>query len=413
LTSLLSGRALTISSIAPGEPTEFSAFISYASDDLSEAEEICSSLEARGLRCWMAPRDIRAGREYADEIIRGIQLSRSLVLVLSEAANNSVFVRREVERAVSKRKPIFPIRIEETLPSPSLELFVSATHWIDAWSGNLVDHINVLARELGAESLREPTRNVRAIAPSRQLRPWVLGGAAVALVVTAILVTHEVSRRFERTAPEGKASPVPSAGPIAAASMTPMADATALSPAPATTPLATPAPTEVPAAELPISVSDPEFQRLYKEGEAAIAAASSASLEAQQRFQKLLGEVEKLGLNKVRAERKDTARNISTLFGKAVTQFRLASSKCEEAARHHSDAQVKAFLTKKAKGYRLGADAREMTQQMVAIVMNDPATTVADILPKLQQLAARKDTADKAAVDMDREADAMTKAVPR
>jgi hypothetical protein len=70
-------------------------------------------------------------------------------------------------------------------------------------------------------------------------------------------------------------------------------------------------------------------------------------------------------------------------------------------------------MTTKAKGYRLGADAREMTQQMVKIIMNDPATTIADILPKLQELAARRDTADKAAVDQDRQAEAMTKTVTK
>ena len=360
----------------------------------------------------MAPRDIRAGREYGDEIIRGIQLSRSLVLVLSEAANESVFVRREVERAVSKRKPVFPIRIEETIPSPSLELFVSATHWIDAWSGNLVDHMDLLARELAGGSVLQPTTKAsHSAAHSRQSRRWLLGSAAVALIVMAILLGGELSRRFERVGPaEARTSPIPSVAPTATFSVAPTADASAVSSVPATTPLGTPAAAKVPATQSPGPVGgDAEFQRLFKEGETAIAAASTASLDAQQRFQKLLSEIEKLGLKRVRAERKDTARTISALLGKAVTQFRVASSKCEEAAKHHSDDRVRAFMTTKAKGYRLGADAREMTQQMVTIILNDPATTIADILPKLQELAARRDAVDKAAVDQDRQAEAMTK----
>jgi hypothetical protein len=52
---------------------EYSAFISYASENRDKAEEICASLEGRGLVCWMAPRDVRAGREYADEIIQGLE----------------------------------------------------------------------------------------------------------------------------------------------------------------------------------------------------------------------------------------------------------------------------------------------------------------------------------------------------
>jgi hypothetical protein len=266
--------------------------------------------------------------------------------VLSEAANESVFVRREVERAVSKRKPVFPIRIEETIPSPSLELFVSATHWIDAWSGNLVDHMDLLARELTGGSVLQPTSKVpHPAVHSRQSRRWLLGSAAGALVVIAILVGRELPRRFERAAPaEVRASPIPSAPPTAGVSVTPTTHASPVSSVPSTTPLATPTAAEVPAAQSSGAVGgDPEFQRLFKEGEAAIATASSASLDAQQRFQKLLTEVEKLGLKRVRAERKDAARTISALFGRAVTQFRVASSKCEEAAKHHSDDRVKAL----------------------------------------------------------------------
>ena len=56
------------------------------------------------------------------------------MLVLSENANKLAFVKREVERAVSKGKPVFPIRLREVLPSKALELFISSAHWIDAWS---------------------------------------------------------------------------------------------------------------------------------------------------------------------------------------------------------------------------------------------------------------------------------------
>ena len=111
-------------------------------------EAICASLEGRGFVCWIAPRDVRAGREYADEIIGGIERSACVVLVLSAAANASVFVDREIERAFSKQKPVLPVRIEEVTPSPSLELFISGTHWLDAWDGDWDAHMARLARDL-------------------------------------------------------------------------------------------------------------------------------------------------------------------------------------------------------------------------------------------------------------------------
>ena len=64
-----------------------------------KAQEIADSLEERGCRCWIAPRDVRPGRTYGDEIIRGIESAGALILVLSSSSNDSAFVAREIERA--------------------------------------------------------------------------------------------------------------------------------------------------------------------------------------------------------------------------------------------------------------------------------------------------------------------------
>ena len=40
-------------------------FVSYATEDRSTAEAVCAALEAKGLRCWIAPRDIHPGRSGA------------------------------------------------------------------------------------------------------------------------------------------------------------------------------------------------------------------------------------------------------------------------------------------------------------------------------------------------------------
>ena len=137
---------------SPRSEVGYSAFISHASNDREQASNICNSLEAKGFRCWIAPRDVRPGQDYASEIIRGIEASKSFVLVLSDHANKSSFVQAEVERAYSKGKPIFPIRIEDILPSRSLELFISTTHWIDAWQGNVEEHSAALMKAMLAST---------------------------------------------------------------------------------------------------------------------------------------------------------------------------------------------------------------------------------------------------------------------
>jgi len=83
-------------------------FISYAKADAKKADRIAVCLEERGIDCWIAPRDVKPGAAYGDEIIRGIETSSAFILVLSNASNESDFVAREVERAISKKKPASP-----------------------------------------------------------------------------------------------------------------------------------------------------------------------------------------------------------------------------------------------------------------------------------------------------------------
>ena len=134
-----------------------------------------------------APRDVKAGRSYGDEIIRGIESTRSFVLVLSKASIDSAFVAREVERAVSKKKPIFAVRVTNVEPSPSLELFISGTQWIDAFGGKLGPHIERLASLLGEEEGAPVTAaGDKDDAKPRQTPRWVWPAGAAASVLIAV-----------------------------------------------------------------------------------------------------------------------------------------------------------------------------------------------------------------------------------
>jgi TolB-like protein/Flp pilus assembly protein TadD len=106
-------------------------FISYASHDAEMAQRVCSALETAGSPCWLAPRDVKAGAQYADAIVRAINEAKAVVLVLSGSAVGSSHVGREVERAASKRKPIIPFRLDTAVLSPELEYFLSNSQWID------------------------------------------------------------------------------------------------------------------------------------------------------------------------------------------------------------------------------------------------------------------------------------------
>jgi hypothetical protein len=119
-------------------------FISYSHEDKLTADAVCARLEAKGIRCWIAPRDVMPGVEYGESILDGISESQILVLIYSGNSNQSTHVHREIERAVSKEITILPFRIENVPLSKSLEYFISAPHWLDALTTPVELHIDHL-----------------------------------------------------------------------------------------------------------------------------------------------------------------------------------------------------------------------------------------------------------------------------
>ena len=107
-------------------------FISFASKDAALAERALTWLERSGLRCWWSERDIEAAASYPTAITDAIKNSGALLLVLTDTANESPHVLREVELAFASRKPILPVRIGGARPSSDLQYFLSRSQWLDA-----------------------------------------------------------------------------------------------------------------------------------------------------------------------------------------------------------------------------------------------------------------------------------------
>jgi TolB-like protein/tetratricopeptide (TPR) repeat protein len=118
---------------SPGNSKD--AFLSYSSSDKGAAERICALLEGAGISVWLAPRDVPAGANYADAIVRAINACRTLVVILSEHSVSSAHVSKEIERASSKRRPIVAVRVDDGALTPALEYFLSESQWIDARDG--------------------------------------------------------------------------------------------------------------------------------------------------------------------------------------------------------------------------------------------------------------------------------------
>ena len=126
-------------------------FVSYASQDVAVANALVENLEQHGLRCWLAPRDVRPGAQYADAIVRAINEAKAVVLVLSASAIGSDHVAREVERAASKHKPLIAFRIDSAALNPGLEYFLSNSQWIDVPAVGMPAALAKLAQAAGQQ----------------------------------------------------------------------------------------------------------------------------------------------------------------------------------------------------------------------------------------------------------------------
>jgi len=138
-------------------PSAASVFISYASCDKALADAVVLSLERRGIRCWIAPRDIVAGEFYADALVRAIDAAPILVVVLTASAAASPHVLREVERAASKRHPLISLRVDRAPLPPGLQYFLNSSHWLEVGGEILEDSAASALIEAVQKSLIAPS----------------------------------------------------------------------------------------------------------------------------------------------------------------------------------------------------------------------------------------------------------------
>jgi TIR domain len=192
-------------------------FISHSSKDLPAAQAICRALEAKGVLCSIAPRNMVAGMPYTAPLARAIASCRVFLLLLSRHSNASPMVRREVERAIARRKPVLTVRLENVPPSEGLELLVSDIQWFDAFGMEASTYLPDLCAKvrllLSASGYRLPdgpgaadgkppidrpagAENPR---PGFKLRYLMAAGALLALALVAVVL---VAARANHANPE-------------------------------------------------------------------------------------------------------------------------------------------------------------------------------------------------------------------
>ena len=157
-------------------------FVSYCTkSDRDAAYDLVAHVESRGIECWIAPRDVQGGMEWAAEIVSAITVAKVMVLIFSASANNSPQVRREVMLAVHRGVRVIPFRIEDIEPAASLEYFLGGNQWLDAFPPPLEPHyarLVICLNTLLATPTNPPSRRDTALPPadarSGQMHPRVV-----------------------------------------------------------------------------------------------------------------------------------------------------------------------------------------------------------------------------------------------
>lgn len=150
-------------------------FISYKSQYVDIVKAISHVLEEENIRCWYAPRDLdsrSAGVDYDDAIFRAISACRVVVVVLTDEALGSEWVKTEIAQAQNKRKLIIPYVVGKITCENGLLMRLQQKHWIDAYPNPerkfslLVNNVKLLLNEtLKEEPEQGGERQFYTVAP--------------------------------------------------------------------------------------------------------------------------------------------------------------------------------------------------------------------------------------------------------
>lgn len=128
-------------------------FVSHHSSKLEVAEHVERALNLKGVRCWIAPRDVEPGASFARAIPHAIGESSAVLLLFCSNSAKSRHVERELILADQLGKAIIPLRLERIDPG-ELSYHLAASQWID-WleqRDEAIDRIALKARDLKAQA---------------------------------------------------------------------------------------------------------------------------------------------------------------------------------------------------------------------------------------------------------------------
>ena len=119
-------------------------FLSYSRRDSGYADYIARHIESWGLNAWYDRADIRGGEQWRSSIVNAINSCGAFVLLVSSNSIVSANVRKELDLAEHKQKPVIPLAIENIELPGELQYQLAGVQIVSFWQD----------RQQGLEDLR-------------------------------------------------------------------------------------------------------------------------------------------------------------------------------------------------------------------------------------------------------------------
>lgn len=103
---------------------KYDIFFCYSRQDASIVRQAQYFLSQAGYRCWIDMDELAAGCEFANAITEAVEKSKSILFFSSEISNKSPWVQKELQYAISLKKKILVIQLDENASNSEWVNFV-------------------------------------------------------------------------------------------------------------------------------------------------------------------------------------------------------------------------------------------------------------------------------------------------
>ncbi len=110
---------------------KYDIFISYSRRDSETVLPVVKNLESEGYTVWIDVYGIESNEQFKEKIVSVIENSTVMIFFSSKDSNNSSYTAKEIGIAISRQKPIIPIKLDNTRYNRSVEFDLININFLD------------------------------------------------------------------------------------------------------------------------------------------------------------------------------------------------------------------------------------------------------------------------------------------